>query len=204
MTRRSSYCPAPRVPRLSAGAASALALALFLNAGRLEKYLSWRPPPNNSRGHHSWRVPMVCEPDSPGLPTASQALAGAGGTGGEPSLSPAKSIAVQSGPMPTLFDWKRFWCPRDKSISLSDQGFLPDPDKEWGLLANPDLVQFEEVAATRCLALLGEPGVGKSLALASWRTPWDFYQFRGCSLLYFSSAAVATFSSCSSLAISSP
>jgi hypothetical protein len=33
--------------------------------------------------------------------------------------------------------------------------------------------------------------------------PWDFYQFRGRSLLYFSSAAVATFSSRSSLAISS-
>jgi len=35
---------------------------------------------------------------------------------------------------------------------------------------------------------------------------WDFYQFRGRSLLCFSSAAVAavaTFSSCSSLAISS-
>ncbi len=67
--------------------------------------------------------------------------------------------------MPTLFDWKRYWCPRDKTVSLSDGGFLPDPDTKWGRLANPDLIQFEEVLQTPCLALLGEPGVGKSLAL---------------------------------------
>ena len=68
-------------------------------------------------------------------------------------------------PMPTLFEWKRYWCPRDKSVSLSDRGFLADPDTEWGKLANADLVEFDKMAATSCLALLGEPGIGKTLAL---------------------------------------
>lgn len=48
---------------------------------------------------------------------------------------------------------------------LSDQGFLYDPDSERGHLLNPNLVSFSELAVKPCLALLGEPGIGKTWAL---------------------------------------
>ena len=67
--------------------------------------------------------------------------------------------------MPLVFDWKRFWCPRDKGFQLSDNGFLYDPDADHGKLLNPDLVSFDRVTGKPCVALLGEPGIGKSWAL---------------------------------------
>jgi hypothetical protein len=48
---------------------------------------------------------------------------------------------------------------------LSDQGFLYDPDSEHGHLLNPNLVSFSQLEAKPCLALLGEPGIGKTWAL---------------------------------------
>jgi Cdc6-like AAA superfamily ATPase len=67
--------------------------------------------------------------------------------------------------MLTAFTWKRFWCPRGENIDLSDHGFLSDPDSKWGKYANPDLVTFEHLAEMSCVALLGEPGIGKSWTL---------------------------------------
>jgi predicted NACHT family NTPase len=64
-----------------------------------------------------------------------------------------------------LFNWKRFWCPRTGSINLSDGGYLSDPDTQWGQALNPDLVSFESIAEVPCLALLGEPGIGKTYAM---------------------------------------
>jgi hypothetical protein len=52
---------------------------------------------------------------------------------------------------------------------LSDNGFLYDPDGEYGPVLNPDLVSFDRFAANPSLALLGEPGIGKSWALKSER-----------------------------------
>ena len=63
------------------------------------------------------------------------------------------------------FDWKRFWCPRDKGYELSDRGFLSDPEGEWGKYSNPDLVTFEHLAELPCAVMLGEPGIGKSWTL---------------------------------------
>ena len=60
------------------------------------------------------------------------------------------------------YDWLRFWCPPEGTYSLSDGGFLSDPDSEWGSALNPDAKKFEEIAAKPCLVLLGEPGIGKS------------------------------------------
>jgi predicted NACHT family NTPase len=48
---------------------------------------------------------------------------------------------------------------------LSDQGFLYDPDSERGHSLNPNLVAFSQLASKPCLALLGEPGIGKTWAL---------------------------------------
>lgn len=68
------------------------------------------------------------------------------------------------------YDWKRFWIPPDKPLSLSDSGFLPDPDGEFGSAYNPDVVGFDEIARFDCLILIGEPGIGKSTALEDART----------------------------------
>jgi hypothetical protein len=65
------------------------------------------------------------------------------------------------------FQWKRFWCPRTGTFNLSDDGYLLDPDSEFGKLANPDVVPFDSVLHLPCLALLGEPGIGKTYALKS-------------------------------------
>jgi len=60
------------------------------------------------------------------------------------------------------YNWKRFWCPREGSINLGDNGFLYDPDTEFGHIQNPDLVASEKLQEIPCLVLLGEPGIGKS------------------------------------------
>ncbi len=64
-----------------------------------------------------------------------------------------------------VYGWKRFWCPRSGSINLADGGYLCDPEGEWGKAYNPDLVIFETISHLPCLALLGEPGIGKTQAL---------------------------------------
>jgi len=72
--------------------------------------------------------------------------------------------------MPThSYNWKRFWGPRTGQMNLADGGYLPDPDGEWTRFYNPDLVPFESIAEVQCLGLLGEPGIGKSFALAAER-----------------------------------
>jgi predicted NACHT family NTPase len=63
-----------------------------------------------------------------------------------------------------IYDWKRFWCPRSGHINISDGGYLSDPESGWGH-HNTDLVSSEAIADIPCLALLGEPGIGKSQAM---------------------------------------
>lgn len=65
------------------------------------------------------------------------------------------------------YPWKRFWCPRDATISLADQGYLADPETPWGQYANPSVKAFTDIARTPCLILLGEPGIGKTMTLNS-------------------------------------
>ena len=63
-----------------------------------------------------------------------------------------------------MYDWKRFWCPREGRIQLDDDGFLLDPDSKAAAYYDAGVVPFEKIAALPCLALLGEPGLGKSTA----------------------------------------
>lgn len=63
--------------------------------------------------------------------------------------------------------WKRFWCPREREIFFTDKGYLADPDNE-GSYCNSHLMPFEAIANVPCLILLGEPGIGKSTALATY------------------------------------
>jgi len=72
-----------------------------------------------------------------------------------------------------IYSWKRFWCPRESSINLSDGGYLYDPDSEYGHIINSEVIPFESIANIRCLILLGEPGIGKSFAMDSIRKDID-------------------------------
>lgn len=67
------------------------------------------------------------------------------------------------------YPWKRFWCPRDGKMNLSDGGFLYDPESKYADFIQPDVVPFEKIAHIPCLALLGEPGIGKSTAMEDIR-----------------------------------
>ena len=65
--------------------------------------------------------------------------------------------------------WKRFWCPRDGVINDSDGGFLVDPESEEANWVNSDVVSFDKIKHLPCLALLGEPGIGKTTAMEDLR-----------------------------------
>ena len=62
--------------------------------------------------------------------------------------------------------WPRFWVPRTGQIDLSDAGFLVDPTSLF-LRASPELQPqtLVDLERYRALALLGEPGMGKSTSL---------------------------------------
>ena len=62
-----------------------------------------------------------------------------------------------------IYPWQRFWVPHDGNIDLSDGGFLRDPNDR---MASPQgLAPLAALEPWRSLALLGEPGIGKSTAL---------------------------------------
>jgi hypothetical protein len=65
--------------------------------------------------------------------------------------------------MQVIYPWPRFWVPRDGVIDLSDAGFLRDPT-DW-LAQPPSPVPLAALQHWRSLALLGEPGIGKSTTL---------------------------------------
>lgn len=60
------------------------------------------------------------------------------------------------------FNWKRFWVPRGSLIDLSDSGYFYDPESEWGKFYNPKAVSLDHLIDFPFLALLGEPGMGKT------------------------------------------
>lgn len=67
----------------------------------------------------------------------------------------------------STYPWKRFWVRRAGTMNLSDRGYLVDPEGEHGSLLNPDIVPEEHLRLAPCMALLGEPGVGKTAALGN-------------------------------------
>jgi hypothetical protein len=75
--------------------------------------------------------------------------------------------------MAAEYEWKRFWCPRGGTVNLSDGGFLYDPESKYGKDLSPGLVTFDHLAEKPSLALLGEPGIGKSRALQTERANVD-------------------------------
>ncbi len=68
------------------------------------------------------------------------------------------------------YNWKRFWCPWQATPDLLDGGYLADPEGPYGRYLGSDLRRFEELSDFPCLALLGEPGIGKTTAMrAEWK-----------------------------------
>jgi hypothetical protein len=67
--------------------------------------------------------------------------------------------------VPAVYPWKRFWFPREGQANLADDGFLLDPDSEAAKYHPTDVVAFDAISDTPCMILLGEPGIGKSIAL---------------------------------------
>lgn len=67
----------------------------------------------------------------------------------------------------TKYNWKRFWCPREGKIILTEDGFLDVPDSEKEPLFMNSVVSFESIPDYPILILLGEPGIGKSNAIES-------------------------------------
>jgi predicted NACHT family NTPase len=65
------------------------------------------------------------------------------------------------------YHWSRFWCPREAQYSLADRGYLVDPTTETGKSLQPEVRSFEHINESQCLIMLGEPGIGKSTALAT-------------------------------------
>ena len=63
------------------------------------------------------------------------------------------------------FRWQRFWVPRTGTIDLSDGGFLHDPTQLFAPSGAGSARQLCELDDFRALALLGEPGIGKSTTL---------------------------------------
>jgi hypothetical protein len=62
--------------------------------------------------------------------------------------------------------WQRFWVGRTATLDLSDDGFLRDPEDEFVRALPGAPVNLAALQKFRALALLGEPGMGKSVSLA--------------------------------------
>ncbi len=71
------------------------------------------------------------------------------------------------------YDWKRFWSPWDGNMNLTDGGYLADPDGCYGDYLNPNLRSFQRIAEGPCLALLGEPGIGKTETMRAEKAAID-------------------------------
>lgn len=83
------------------------------------------------------------------------------------------STAISGGIKPSTslkrhYNWRRYWRPRGAPIHFSGDGFLFGPGKY-----NPRILPFEQIADAPVLVLLGEPGIGKSVAMKAERDVID-------------------------------
>jgi hypothetical protein len=78
-----------------------------------------------------------------------------------------KSEGFGFGRIGPIYPWRRYWARRDGFVDLSDDGFLVDPESERARYSAQKLHTLSELQQYRALALLGEPGIGKSVTLES-------------------------------------
>lgn len=65
----------------------------------------------------------------------------------------------------SVYDWERFWVRRGDPIVLTQRGYLPDLRYDREHPSAHPVVRFADIESVPCLALLGEPGMGKTTAL---------------------------------------
>lgn len=68
-----------------------------------------------------------------------------------------------------IYKWKRFWRPRTDRINLPNDRYLHVTDAEREGPHDSDVVSFKSIATVPCLALLGEPGLGKTHTIEAER-----------------------------------
>jgi hypothetical protein len=63
-----------------------------------------------------------------------------------------------------VLPWRRYWTPLAGRLSAGHdgRGFIDDPEDEFGHSLNPEVVRIAELLARPCLALTGQPGIGKT------------------------------------------
>ncbi|MDQ2660122.1 MAG: hypothetical protein M3Y03_06850 [Verrucomicrobiota bacterium] len=76
-----------------------------------------------------------------------------------------------------VLPWRRFSVPQGKTISAGDDGrsFLDEPEGEFGLSRNPDVLKIDDLLQRPCIVLSGQPGIGKTVEFNSLRdrqTDW--------------------------------
>ncbi|WP_437325784.1 SIR2 family protein [Sorangium sp. So ce381] len=67
-----------------------------------------------------------------------------------------------------VLPWTRFWIPRHTAPVLDGRGYLADPEGLYGGDINPQARTLEQLENQPCVALLGEPGSGKSYAVRAY------------------------------------
>ena len=64
-------------------------------------------------------------------------------------------------------EWTRFWYPSDKEPYFNPQGYLIDPEIEFS--SNSYLIKDLLNLKENCIILLGEPGIGKTIAMEKYK-----------------------------------
>ncbi|WP_437923409.1 SIR2 family protein [Sorangium sp. So ce291] len=64
--------------------------------------------------------------------------------------------------------WTRFWIPRETAPAFDGLGYLADPEGLFGRDSNPQAWTLEQLEDRPCVALLGEPGIGKSYVVRAY------------------------------------
>lgn len=73
-------------------------------------------------------------------------------------------------PLKNSFPFTRFWCESGSLIPLDNHGFMVDPESDWShVYFDKPVKKNNQLLSTKCLLLLGEPGIGKSTELKHFR-----------------------------------
>lgn len=66
--------------------------------------------------------------------------------------------------MTKKYEWTRFFCKSNEDAVLVDDAYLYDPQEGEGLV-NSHVILLKDIESIPCIVILGEPGMGKSIAL---------------------------------------
>jgi len=91
--------------------------------------------------------------------------------------------------MENNYEWTRFWYPSDKDPYLNSKGYLIDPEYEFS--SNSHLIIDPMNLEENCIILLGEPGMGKTVAMEKYKQNLDrFLESSGDKVLFINLRSV--------------